>query len=144
MESDLTYIISSRNGFGQVHFAPVAFGNAPVTPHCNITQPCNFFFSTVLLLPGIDQRAVMKINGQYIITAFYYLHFKHPLRRLGKQVFLSPFKLCVPPLPPGRHPGTNRSAGWRLVQISPSLNLVGLLPHKAGTTIGLGVLKAPE
>ena len=53
-----------------------------------VTQHLDLFVRTALLLPGFYQRAIMEINVQMGIVAVLDIHFKHPLRCLGKQGFL--------------------------------------------------------
>ena len=71
----------------QLQLAAIGLANAVIAAHGDIAQQGDLFILAALLLPSLDQRAIVKINRQQVVRAFLDVHFKHPLRRLGKQRF---------------------------------------------------------
>ena len=85
-------IISLGNAFRKVQNAAVTFTDPVVAAHGNITKHGDFLIAAARLLPRFDQRAIMKINVQFIVGALEHIHLKNKLSRLVKQDLLQPFQ----------------------------------------------------
>ena len=91
-KADPAYIISVGDGRRQIQLAAKALSDTSVAAHGVIAQHADLFIGTALLLPGFYQRTIVEIDVQVIVVTVLYIHFEHPLSRLGKQSFLQSFQ----------------------------------------------------
>lgn len=79
-EADLADGVALGNGGLQVELAAEVRNNTAVATHGEVTEFGNFLIGAALLLPGLDQRAVVKVNVQMVV-----LHAADGVRRpLGR------------------------------------------------------------
>ena len=58
-----------------------------VAAHGDITKHGDLLVGAACVLPSLDERAIMEVDGKLIIRGFDDIHLEHELSGLGKQGF---------------------------------------------------------
>ena len=107
--------------FGRSSTHPYA-SPMPRSPHGPVAQVGDLLVGAALLLPGLHERAIMKLQLEAIVLHVFDVHLEHHLRRFAEKPLLQAFQLCVPPpfatsSPPWNNPQRFTAAGANIARV---------------------------